>query len=112
VAADIGVNVASGYDAADAGSQGKNAQELVALVRHGLTPAAAIRCATVTASDLLGWADRIGSIEAGKFADLIAVEGDPLKEITVLTNVVFVMKGGTVVKNSADPGASGVIRKD
>jgi imidazolonepropionase-like amidohydrolase len=53
----------------------------------------------VNASELLGWQDRTGSIEPNKFADLIAVEGDPLKDITELERVRFVMKGGGVVKN-------------
>lgn len=66
----------------------------------GLLPIEAIRAATVSASDLLGWQDKIGSIEAGKYADLLAVERDPLTDITVLPQVKFVMKGGDVVKNA------------
>jgi imidazolonepropionase-like amidohydrolase len=53
----------------------------------------------VTASELLSWPDRIGTVEAGKFADIVAVSGDPLKDITELERVKFVMKGGLVVKN-------------
>ena len=64
----------------------------------GLTPLQAIQTATVNASKLLGWDDRIGAVEAGKFADLIAVEGDPTKDVTVLERIKFVMKGGVVVK--------------
>jgi imidazolonepropionase-like amidohydrolase len=67
----------------------------------GMTPIDVIRAATVNAADLLGWQDRIGTIEAGKFADIIAVEGDPLKDLTQLEHVSFVMKGGTVIKSHA-----------
>ncbi len=64
-----------------------------------MTPAAAIQSATVTDAEMLGWQDRIGSVEKGKFADIIAVSGDPLKDISELQRVKFVMKGGQVVKN-------------
>ncbi|MGA2738968.1 MAG: amidohydrolase family protein [Bryobacteraceae bacterium] len=95
----LGVKIASGFDASEAKGQGKNADELVALVKHGLTPIEAIRAATANAAELLGWQDKVGAVEPGKFADLIAVEGDPLADITVLKSVKFVMKGGTVVKD-------------
>jgi imidazolonepropionase-like amidohydrolase len=58
-----------------------------------------LRAATSSAADLMGWQDRVGSIEHGKFADLIAVQGDPLADITELETVKFVMKGGVVVRN-------------
>ena len=61
-------------------------------------PMQAIQMATVNAADLMGWADRVGSLAPGHFADLIAVEGDPLKDVTLLEHVSFVMKGGEVVK--------------
>jgi len=64
----------------------------------GLTPLKAIQTATVDASKLLGWDDRIGAVEAGKFADLIAVEGDPIKDVTELERIKFVMKGGIVIR--------------
>jgi imidazolonepropionase-like amidohydrolase len=64
-----------------------------------MTPLQAIQTATVNDADLLGWSDRIGTLEAGKYADIIAVDGDPLKDVTTLQNVKFVMKGGEVVKN-------------
>ncbi|MDQ3011768.1 MAG: amidohydrolase family protein [Acidobacteriota bacterium] len=70
-----------------------------ALVDAGLSPLEAIRAATTNAAELLGWQDRLGSIEANKFADLIAVAGDPLKDINELKRVKFVMKGGEVVKH-------------
>jgi len=94
----LGVKLASGFDASGVGRHGRNAQELVGLVRHGLHPADAIRAATINAAELLGWQDRVGAIDAGKFADLIAVDGDPLAEISVLTQVRFVMKEGMIVK--------------
>jgi len=70
-----------------------------AMVDAGLPQVETIRAATINAAELLGWQDRAGSVEAGKFADLIAVVGDPLKDITELKRVRFVMKGGEVVKN-------------
>jgi imidazolonepropionase-like amidohydrolase len=65
----------------------------------GMAPINVIRAATVSAADLIGWQDRIGTIEAGKFADIIAVDGDPLKDLTQLEHVSFVMKGGAVIKS-------------
>jgi imidazolonepropionase-like amidohydrolase len=70
-----------------------------ALVEAGLPPLEAIRAATANAAELLGWQDRVGSVEANKVADLIAVTGDPLKDINELKQVKFVMKGGEVVKH-------------
>jgi imidazolonepropionase-like amidohydrolase len=62
-----------------------------------MTPMQSIQAATINAADLLGWSDRVGSIEAGRFADIIAVSGDPTADVTVLEHVAFVMKGGQVV---------------
>lgn len=70
-----------------------------ALKELGITPADVIRSATVNASESMGWQDRIGVLEPGKFADIIAVSGDPLADVTELERVQFVMKGGDVVKN-------------
>jgi imidazolonepropionase-like amidohydrolase len=64
-----------------------------------MTPMQAIRSGTSTAAELLGWSDKLGTIEAGKWADIVAVSGDPLKDIKELENVKFVMKGGAVYKN-------------
>jgi imidazolonepropionase-like amidohydrolase len=94
-----GVKIASGFDAGSADRHGRNAQELLSLVGRGLTPLDAIRAATLNAAELLGTQDSVGSIEAGRYADLIAVRGDPLKDIAALTHVAFVMKNGDVVKN-------------
>jgi imidazolonepropionase-like amidohydrolase len=106
----LGIKIASGFDASGAGSQGKNAAELAALVKRGMSPADAIRAATVNAADLLSWPDRVGTVEEGKYADLIAVAGDPLADIKVLQQVQFVMKGGTVVKNYFAAGGTGTRR--
>jgi imidazolonepropionase-like amidohydrolase len=100
LAKSLGVKIASGYDAGSADRQGKNAEELVSLTKRGLTPLEAIRAATTTAAELLEGQDHIGSLEPGKLADLVAVEGDPLSDITVLRQVKFVMKGGTIVVDS------------
>jgi imidazolonepropionase-like amidohydrolase len=95
----LGIKIASGFDAGNADRQGRNAEELVALNRRGMPPLEAIRAATINAAELLGWQDRVGAVEAGKYADLIAVEGDPLADISVLRQVKFVMKAGTIVKD-------------
>jgi imidazolonepropionase-like amidohydrolase len=78
---------------------GTQALDFIWLVNHGMTPAAAIQSATVVDAEMLGWQDRIGSVEKGKFADIIAVSGDPLKDISELQRVKFVMKGGKVARN-------------
>jgi imidazolonepropionase-like amidohydrolase len=77
---------------------GQNAREFVYRVRLGQSPMDAIVSATRTAAEIIGWADRVGTIEARKFADLIAVSGDPLRDITELERVTWVMKGGVVYK--------------
>jgi imidazolonepropionase-like amidohydrolase len=96
----LGVKIAAGFDASHPDGQGKNAEELVALTRRGMSPLEALRAATSNAAELMGWQDKVGAIEPGHYADLIAVEGDPLGDITVLQRVKFVMKGGTVVKDA------------
>jgi imidazolonepropionase-like amidohydrolase len=93
-----GVKVAFGTDAA-VYPHGLNAHEFAVYVRLGMTPLQAIQTSTINAADLLGWSDKIGTLETGKWADLIAVDGDPLKDVTTLEQVKFVMKGGEVVKN-------------
>jgi imidazolonepropionase-like amidohydrolase len=104
IAKSLGVKIAAGFDSAEAETQGKNAIELEAMVKRGLTPLEAIQAATVNASELLSWQDRVGTLEPGHFADVIAVDGDPLKDVTVLQHVKFVMKGGEVVKGAACDG--------
>jgi len=93
-----GVKVAFGTDAA-VYPHGLNAREFAVMVKLGLTPLQAIQAATINAADLLGWQDKAGAVESGKWADLIAVDGDPLQDVTTLERVHFVMKGGSVVKN-------------
>jgi imidazolonepropionase-like amidohydrolase len=88
-----GVRFAFGTDAG-AVPHGENAQEFLELVKIGMTPLQAIQTATINAADALGWADRVGAIEPGKWADIVGVEGDPLKDVGVLKHVTFVMKGG------------------
>jgi imidazolonepropionase-like amidohydrolase len=76
-------------------------KEFGALVRGGMPPLAAIQAATINAAELIGMSKEIGTIEPGKFADIVAVSGDPLADINVMERVVFVMKGGVVIKNDA-----------
>jgi imidazolonepropionase-like amidohydrolase len=78
---------------------GTQAAEFSYLVKYGMTPAQAIQAATTVAAEMMGWQDQIGSLEKGKFADIVAVSGDPLKDITELERVSFVMKGGQVIRN-------------
>lgn len=99
-AMNLGVKIASGFDASGAAGQGRNADELVVLTKRGMPPLEAIRAATLNAAELMSWQDRVGALEPGKFADLIAVEGDPLTDITTLQQVKFVMKAGAVVKDT------------
>ena len=95
---DAGVKVAFGTDAA-VYPHGLNAGEFHVYVKLGMTPLAAIQTATINAADLLGWSKQVGTLEPGKWADMIAVDGDPTKDVTILEHVEFVMKGGTVYKN-------------
>jgi imidazolonepropionase-like amidohydrolase len=81
--------------------------EFVALVKHGgVTPARVIQAGTMTNAEAMGWQDQIGSIDKGKFADLIAVSGDPLADITELERVKFVMKGGKIIRNDIEKGSA------
>ncbi|HEX8225841.1 MAG TPA: amidohydrolase family protein [Allosphingosinicella sp.] len=93
-----GVRIAFGTDAG-VSKHGRNADEFELMVRHGMTPATAIEAATVGAAELLGLTAEIGTIERGKTADLIAVAGDPLADVTILKRVPFVMARGKVVKD-------------
>jgi imidazolonepropionase-like amidohydrolase len=93
-----GVKVALGTDAA-VYPHGLNAHELdVYVSQFGMTPLAALQAGTINAADLMGWSDKIGTLEAGKWADIIGVAGDPMKDVKLLQNVAFVMKAGVVYK--------------
>ena len=95
-----GVKIVLGTDAGGFDWRELNqAMEFDYYVKYGMTPMQAIHSATTTAAELLGWSDKMGTVEAGKWADLVAVSGDPLKDITELQRVKFVMKGGSVFKN-------------
>lgn len=97
-AVQAGVRIAFGTDAG-VYPHGWNAKQFAKMVEWGMTPMGAIQASTVSNADLFGWSDRIGSITAGKFADIVAVEGDPLKNISILEKIDFVMKGGKVYKS-------------
>jgi imidazolonepropionase-like amidohydrolase len=93
-----GVKVAFGTDAG-VFPHGLNAREFKVYVDLGMMPVRAIQTATVNAADLLGWSDQVGTVEAGRYADLVAVSGDPLSDITELERIKFVMKGAVVYKD-------------
>ncbi len=93
-----GVKVALGTDAA-VYPHGMNGHEFAVMVKLGLTPLQSIQAGTINAADLLGWSGKVGTLEPGAWADIVAVDGDPLKDVTTLERVKFVMKGGDVVKN-------------
>jgi imidazolonepropionase-like amidohydrolase len=95
-----GVKIVLGTDAGGFDWRDLNeAKEFEYYVNYGMTPMQAIRTATTSAAELLGWTDKMGTIEAGKWADIVAVSGDPLKDVTELERVKFVMKAGAVFKN-------------
>jgi imidazolonepropionase-like amidohydrolase len=97
-AAKAGVKIAYGTDAG-VYPHGDNGKQFYYMVKYGLTPMQAIQSATINAAELLDWKDKTGSITKGKHADIIAVESNPLDDITVLEHVKFVMKDGTVFKD-------------
>lgn len=99
MAKSLGVKMAAGFDASGPAGQGRNANELLGMTKFGLSPLEAIQASTVNAAELLNWEDKVGALEPPLYADVIAVDGDPLKDITELQRVKFVMKGGTVVKD-------------
>lgn len=91
------VKIAFGTDLS--GNQENAAQEFVWMVRYGMTPLEALRSATSTAATLMGWQDRIGTLEPGKLADIVAVDGNPVEDITAMKRVLFVMKDGVVYRS-------------
>jgi imidazolonepropionase-like amidohydrolase len=78
---------------------GDNARQFAKMVEWGMKPIEAIQAATVSAADLLGWSDKVGTLETGHYADVIAVSGDPVADVRTLEAVKFVMKGGVVARN-------------
>lgn len=97
-----GVNIAFGTDAG-VSMHGRNADEFLLMVEHGMSPAEAIEAATLGAASLLGVVDEVGSLEAGKVADLIAVRGDPLTDVAVLQKVEWVIQAGRTVHSPSQP---------
>jgi imidazolonepropionase-like amidohydrolase len=98
LAAGVTLPFGSGAGPFPHGTQG---DQFAYLVKWGMTPVQALRAGTSVAADLIGWSADVGSIEKGKFADLVAVNGDPLADITEMSRVTFVMKGGQIVRNDA-----------
>jgi imidazolonepropionase-like amidohydrolase len=83
-------------------AHGTQGNEFAVLVKYGLSPTQAIQAATIVNAEMMGWKNEIGSIDKGKFADLVAVSGDPLKDISELERIKFVMKGGQVFRSDAN----------
>jgi imidazolonepropionase-like amidohydrolase len=92
-----GVRIAYGTDAG-VYPHGENARQLPYMVRHGMTPMQAIQSATIRAAELMGWEERLGSLEPGKIADVVAVRGNALSDLGSFAEVPFVMKGGALLK--------------
>jgi imidazolonepropionase-like amidohydrolase len=99
------ITIGSGVDGATF-PHGTQALEFEALVKQAhMDPAHVIQAGTMNNAEVLGWADRMGSIDKGKFADLVAVSGDPIADISELQRVKFVMKGGKLIRNDLTPRA-------
>jgi imidazolonepropionase-like amidohydrolase len=98
----MGIPIAYGTDSG-VYPHGMNAWQLAYMVKYGMTPMQALQSATSAAARLMGWEDRVGSIAPGRYADLVAVPGDALQDLTSFRNVPFVMKGGVVVKRDGSP---------
>jgi len=96
-----GIKIAFGTDTG-AMAHGKNAEEFVTMVEYGMSPMQSIKSATIIAAELMGWDNKIGSLERGKYADIIAVADNPLTDISTLKNVKFVMKDGVIIKNNTN----------
>jgi imidazolonepropionase-like amidohydrolase len=112
-----GAKIAFGANATGAhGSQpgpyhGEEAVELATMVEYGMTPLQAIRSATSVGAENIGWGDRVGSIEKGKYADFVSVAGNPANDVTELERVKFVMKGGQVFRNDFKGSGPNVSRR-
>jgi imidazolonepropionase-like amidohydrolase len=95
---EAGAKIAFGTDSG-VYPHGDNAKQFAKMVEWGMKPMDAIQAATIRAADLIGWSDKVGTLEAGHYADLVATNGDPLSDVNALESVTFVMKGGVVVKD-------------
>ena len=93
-----GARIAFGTDAG-VYPHGDNAKQFAKMIEWGMKPIDAIQSATINAADLLGLSDKVGVLAKGHYADIVAVRGNPLDDITILEHVSFVMKGGTVYRN-------------
>lgn len=102
LAVQYGIPVALGTDAG-VGRHGRNAEEFGLMVQAGMTPVQALVAGTLAGARLLGWADRVGTLAAGRLADVVAVPGDPTRDVTATERVTFVMKGGVVYKQAGAP---------
>ena len=78
---------------------GDNAKQFTKMVEWGMKPIDAIQASTINAADLIGWSEKVGSLEKGRYADLVAVDGNPLSDVRILESVKFVMKGGVVARD-------------
>ena len=107
-AVEAGVAIAYGTDSG-VYPHGWNAKQLAYMVRHGMTPLAAIRSATIVAAELMGWSAQIGSLAPGRWADIVAVDGDPLTDVTVLERPAVVVQGGRLIdiERVRPPAAAG-----
>ena len=103
----MGVKIALGTDAA-VYPHGENALEFMFMANDGMSPAQALRAGTSVAADLLGLQSKVGTLEAGKFADVVATPGNPLNDIKVTQSVLFVMREGVIYRN--DRGVSGMAK--
>ncbi|MCZ8171713.1 MAG: amidohydrolase family protein, partial [Brevundimonas sp.] len=92
-----GVQIAYGTDAG-VYPHGQNAKQFAYMVRWGMTPMQAIQSATIVGAQMLGWSDRVGAIAPGRFADLVALDENPLIDISALERIDHVMKGGVVIR--------------
>ena len=95
-----GVKMAFGSDGA-VYPHGDNGKQFAYMVEYGMTPMQAVQAATVHAAELLGWSDQVGAIAVGRYADIIAIKGDPLSDVSLFENISFIMKGGSIYKQQA-----------
>ena len=107
----LGVNATGAHGKQPGPYHGEEAVEFAKMVEYGMTPLQALRSATSVGAENIGWSDRVGSIEKGKYADIVAVSGNPAVDVTEMERVKFVMKGGQVYRNDLKNLATGVSQK-